>query len=438
VETSGTSGVPKHLPVTATWARGVSDAQRLWVLAMLRDHPGVADGSALTIVSPAEHARSPGGLPIGANTGRMHLAQPWWIRIRYPVPYRVFAIPDPEVRTYTLLRFALQAKLRTITTANPSTLLLLARRLQAWQEPLSRDLRDGTLRSGPAAGLAGGLRRTLEWRLRRREVPTDWRLARLWDLACINCWQGGPASYFASRLPAAIGADTPLREVGITASEGYFALPLGPTLGGGVMWSLGHVMEFIGDDGDPRWGWELEVGEQVRLVVTTEAGLYRYDLRDTLEVVDRVGRTPVLRFVGKAGRYLNATGEKVAEAQVSEALRDATSVLGLAPAGFTARVRWGEVPCVSLAVEGVPEALLPSLGDAFDKALQSVNLEYESKRTTGRLAPVVTESLPSGTYLRYRQQRVAAGAPEGQVKDPVVALDAGEWSRLQSAATGET
>lgn len=434
LETSGTTGTPKHLPVTATWARGVSEAQQLWVLAMLRDHPAVADGAALTIVSAAVHGRSPGGLPIGSNTGRMHRAQPWWIRARYPVPYKVFTIQDPDVRTYCLLRFALQARLKTITTANPSTLLLLGRRLEAWREPLSRDLADGTLQHGPAAGLSPAFRASLRWRLRKRPVPRDWRIGRLWDLACVNCWQGGPAAYFVSRLPEALGADIPLREVGITASEGYFAIPLGADWGGGVLWPMGHVMEFIGDDGRARWGWELEPGEQVRLVVTTEAGLYRYDLKDTLEVVGRCRNAPVLRFVGKTGRYLNATGEKVSEAQVSAAIRDATAALGLAPEGFTVRLEWGEVPRFVLAVEGVEPERIAGLGVAFDAALRRENLEYESKRGTARLAPALAQRLPGGTYLRYRRARVAAGAPEGQVKDPVLALDDVEWGRLRAAA----
>jgi hypothetical protein len=259
-------------------------------------------------------------------------------------------------------------------------------------------------------------------------------MGRIWDLACVNCWQGGPAAYFTSRLPAALGADVPLREVGITASEGYFAIPFGPDQGGGVMWPLGHVLEFIGDDGRARWGWELEPGEQVRLVVTTEAGLYRYDLKDTLEVVGRAGAAPILRFVGKSGRYLNATGEKVAEAQISAAVRDAVAEAGAAPVGFTARLEWGEVPRFVLAVEGLDAAARGRLAAAFDEALQRVNLEYESKRGTARLAPAAVEPLPDGTYLRFRRARVAAGAPEGQVKDPIVALDDTEWGRLRAAA----
>jgi hypothetical protein len=432
LETSGTTGTPKHLPVTATWARGVAEAQQLWILALLRDHPAVAQGKALTVVSPAVHARSPGKLPIGANTGRMLLAQPWWVRARYPVPYRVVTLESPEVRQYALLRFALQADLRTITTANPSTVLLLCRRLLEWQDDLARDLAGGTLRHGPARALSRRDRVALELRLRRRPVPSDWRPAALWNLATINCWKGGAASYFVSRLPDAWGADVPVREVGITASEGYFAIPLSDGDAGGVFWPLGHLMEFVREDGTLRWAWELEVGERVRLIVTTEAGLYRYDLQDTLEVVGRCANAPVFRFIGKSGRFLNATGEKVSEAQVSEAMRHAANATGQSPIGFTARLSWGEVPHITLAAEGSPDP--SALAHAFERALQEINLEYASKRGTHRLAAAAPEALPEGTYLRYRAARVAAGAPEGQVKDPVLALTELEWERLAGAA----
>ena len=124
LETSGTTGRAKHLPVTPSWAHSCAEAQSLWVLAMVRDHEAVTRGSALTVVSPRVHARSPGGLPIGSNTGRMHEAQPWYVRARYPVPTRVFSYTPSELRLYGLLRFALQGEISSITTANPSTQLV--------------------------------------------------------------------------------------------------------------------------------------------------------------------------------------------------------------------------------------------------------------------------------------------------------------------------
>ncbi len=430
LETSGTTGRPKRLPVTPAWARTVGEAQFFWILALVRDHEALSKGAALTVVSPAEHARSAGGLPIGANTGRMHLAQPWWLRLRYPVPYSVFSLAPTELKHYAILRFALGKTISSITTANPSTLLLLCRRLLEWAEPLSRDLADGTLRHGPAEALDPSARRWLEWRLRKTRPPEDWRPAKIWDLAVVNCWKGGPAAYFAARVPEALGAPVPVREVGITASEGYFAVPLGDW-DGGVLWTLGHLMEFATEDGRLLGGWELEPGQRARLVITTEAGLYRYDLDDVVEVIGMCGRTPVLRFVGKGRRLLNVLGERVTEEQVSQAMRAAAEQAGLAPVGFTLGVEAGLRPRYRLLVElSRPDPDPSRLAVALDHALVERNVEYAGRRESGRMDPPVVVLADAGTFLRYRQARVARGAPEGQVKDPVLALDDAEWSRV--------
>ncbi len=434
LETSGTTGRPKLLPSTRTWEASVSAAQKLWVLRMVGDHPEIGEGQALTVVSPRVHSTSAGGLPIGSNTGRMHEEQPWYVRVRYPIPSAVYALKPSQLKWYALLRYALQTDISSITTANPSTILLMCRLLQEWRLELSHDLADGTLRHGPARFLGRLERFKLERRLRRVAPPADFRPAHIWSLKLVNCWKGGPAGYFTARLPEALGADVPIREVGITASEGYFALPLGDDWPGGVMWPLGHVLEFIGDDGRPRFGWELEVGERVRLVITTEAGLFRYDLADTLEVVGRVGQLPVLRFVGKTGRWLNATGEKVTEAQVSAAMKRAVSTTpGVPVAGFSARTRWAEVPTIEVAVEGGDDGQAAELIRAFDLALRAENVEYDTKRESARLGEATALPVPDGTFARWRAARVADGAPDGQVKDPIIAVSDEEWDRVMAA-----
>jgi hypothetical protein len=165
-------------------------------------------------------------------------------------------------------------------------------------------------------------------------------------------------------------------------------------------------------------------------MVTTEAGLYRYDLDDVVECIGRCGETPVIRFVGKGRRALNALGERVTEAQAAEALRQAAERTGLYPIGFTLGARLGEVPRYRLAVELADEDDPTPLAAAVDAALRALNVEYEGRRESGRLGPPVVRRVVPGTFLGYRQRRVAAGAPEGQVKDPVLSLDDEEWARV--------
>jgi len=411
VKTSGTTGVPKLLPVTDTWAREVADAQALWVLAMVAEQEAVTRGRALTTVGAATEGLTPSGKPYGSNTGRMQRAQPWLVRRRMAVPFDVFTLPDAELRHYCLLRLALAQDVRTWTTANPSTLLVLARAFQQHRDALERDLADGTLCHGPARELPAAWRWRWWLRLRRRRLP-EWRLTAAWELASINCWKGGAAPFFIERLPAALGATVPVREVGISASEGYFAIPLHSSWTGGVAWADGHLLELVADDGQVFGLHDVPVGATYRLVISTTAGLLRYDMNDLVRVEGRYGATPVLSFVGKGRDVLSVTGEKVAEAQAAQAV--SRSLRG-EPVGFSVGVRLAEVSTYVVAVEGaVVDAAV------FDTALCALNNEYASKRSSGRLTQAQALVVPDGTFARYRAERLAQGAVDGQVKDPVL------------------
>jgi len=430
LETSGTTGRPKHIPVTRSWEESVQRAQRLWSLGLAKEQPRMANGKLFSLVSPTTHGESPGGLPIGSNTGRIRSAQPFWVRRRYAVPDAVMGIEDAIVRQYVSLRFGMMADVRAITTANPSLLLLLFRRLNEWREELSQDIRDGTLRCGPASSIPTALREGLERGLRPSDVPHAWTPTERWDLASVNCWKGGPATFFANRLEEALGG-VPVRELGVNASEGTFAFPLSQDWPGSVLWVGGHILEFIDSAGEPRWSWELEEGQQYRLVVSTSAGLWRYDMQDIVEVVGACENTPMVRFVGKAGRFLNGVGERVTGAQVSEALKS----LGEALVGFTVAVRMGEVPRYVIAFEGKIDGTM--LTERLDHGLSELNVEYASKRKSERLGAPEFHALPQGHYARYRSRLVANGAPDGQLKDPILATNAEEWGRVIGGLQGK-
>ena len=373
LKTSGTTGPAKFLPVTKVWSDAVSEAQSLWRLGLVRDHEAITKGKVLTVVSPGREGVLPSGIPWGSNTGRMRSKQPWIVKMRYSVPDEVHAIGDPSARLYTILRFALNQEISSITTANPSTVLMIARGLREFQGSLAEDCLAGELARGPASELPEALRKRLGRHLKCVRPPEDWRPAKIWDLSVINCWKGGPAPFFIDQFEAALGGPVPVREVGITASEGYFAIPLTDSDAGGVAWMCGALLEFESPTGQILFAWELEKGVPYRLIISTTSGLYRYDLDDVVEVVGHIGKLPRLRFLRKGSNMLNITGEKVSEDQVVSAVR---ALVGAAEiVGFTASHLLGEIPAVIVGIESEQSLPLKS-AEALDRLLQEQNVEY--------------------------------------------------------------
>lgn len=425
VRTSGTTAEPKLLPVTEPWAREVAEAQQIWTLAMARSDARLATGRVLVSVGRVDEGRTASGHVVGSNTGRMAAAQPWWTRVRYAVPAAVAALPDPSVRRYVALRIALGRDVRLWTTANPTTILAGCRALAQHAESLRADLADGTLTHGPAADLPWRARAALWPHLRRRRLPADLRPAKVWDLAAVTCWKGGAVGAFAGALPVALGADVPVWEPGISASEGFFAVALDASWRGGVAWLPGHLLEFVpAEGGEPVGAAEVEVGRTYRLVISTTAGLYRYDLDDHVRVAGWWNSAPQLVFVGKGSDVSSITGEKLTAEQVGLAMGRAVGTTQVV--GFSLALRLGDVPRYTFVAEGPID---DAAGHRLDEALRDVNLEYASKRADGRLGPVDVLRVPDGAYGRLRDERLAAGAAEGQVKDPVF-LDAAALARL--------
>src|SRR5262249_9806497 len=118
------------------------------------------------------------------------------------------------------------------------------------------------------------------------------------------------------------------------------------------------------------------------------------------------------------------TGEKLTEEQVRVALLYAVRQLGLKQVKhFTAAVQLGHPPSYACFVElegELPEPVLGEFVRVFDQSLRSQNSEYEDKRETRRLGAPKLTLLPAGTFTRLRQERVSAGAPEAQVKIPLL------------------
>ena len=143
------------------------------------------------------------------------------------------------------------------------------------------------------------LRTLIESHLKQTSLPIKWSLANALPLSVIGCWTGGPARWFVKQFSTVLGGDVPVRDVGVTASEGYFAIPLSSDWDGGVLWNHGELLEFQDDTGSVYWGWELEQGKEYSLIISARNGLLRYAMLIVYESLGFMITLPLLPSLAK-------------------------------------------------------------------------------------------------------------------------------------------
>jgi hypothetical protein len=446
--TSGTTGRSKYIPVTPSYLREYNHGVQVHTYQMLTDFPDILEGKALVSASGDIEGYTESGLPYGAISGHVAHTQPAFVRGFYAIPYEISKIKQFDSKYYLTLRYALAADIRILLTPNPSSLLLLAEKMTVYADELIYDIRHGTVNpafvpENASTRLTSDVRPDprraddLSAHLRRngRLLPAD-----AWpNLRIITCWKGGTMPLYLRKVPTYFG-DCPIRDLGYMATEGRGATPLVNSGAGGVLNITSHFFEFVPADqiDDPAPDFltcdELESNREYYVHFTTSAGLYRYDINDVIRVVDFFHHTPVIQFVRKGQGITSITGEKLTEPQVTAALLQAMDMCALDIEHVTACVEWDEPPHYAfyaelsdLSTERECQGFLAQI----DRALCAQNIEYEGKRSSGRLGVPVLKRVARGSYDALRQLRVAEGAPETQVKFPHLSPDMKFGERLR-------
>ncbi|MGW3917848.1 hypothetical protein ACWEBX_41400 [Streptomyces sp. NPDC005070] len=118
-----------------------------------------------------------------------------------------------------------------------------------------------------------------------------------------------------------------------------------------------------------------------------------------------------MHFVHRDGVFHSFTGEKITEAEVTQAIKQGMAGLGLDTGLYMCGPQWAEPPYYVVAAEvPVPgRGLDRSLSQAVDRELCEVNIEYASKRDSGRLGPLRVRTVPLDAITAYAESRRQAG-----------------------------
>jgi GH3 auxin-responsive promoter len=444
--TSGSTSKPKYVPVTPSFVRAKSYAfQTFWNLVR-ESYPGVDRGSVIFNFSDSgrEH-RTSGGLLCSSESSFWNAC--WRVaggKARCPFPSEIMYVMDSEARYYAITRILLETDITVLMTLNPSTLLLLGDVIHREGARLIEDIERGGVSKGAgmpremqdyiAAHFPGNPSRArkLENVISRAEGA---RASEIWpNLQLVVCWRSPMTRSYLDLLGPFLGS-TPQRDYLMMASEGVMAMPFRDGISGGILPIHTHFYEFIPaeavDQSSPPTllAHEVEAGESYVVVLTTSAGLYRYNIGDVVRVRDFHGSTPVLEFLHRTGHTSSLTGEKLTEGQVAAAVCEMGTRFGLTIKGFTLCPVTRPFPHYVLLAE-VESHLSAGEGRAFvaavDEELGIRNLEYRSKRKSRRLGSPELWLVAPGSYDSLRQQRTTQGANDAQVKVACLTRDL-EW-----------
>ena len=209
------------------------------------------------------------------------------------------------------------------------------------------------------------------------------------------------------------------------ASEGFFGLqdnPTDPAMN--LMIDYGIFYEFIPmeelNDEQPTVLplWDIEVGKNYAMVISTSCGLWRYMIGDTIKFTQKNPYKFII--TGRTKFFINAFGEELIVDNAEKGLTEACAECGAEVLEYTAapvfmdehgkcRHQW----LIEFSKE--PEDI-NTFAHILDQALQKINSDYEAKRYKDiTLQPLEIIKARSGVFNDWLKQKGKLG---GQHKIP--------------------
>ena len=435
VPSGGSTRAKKLVPYTSPLRRQFRQAIGAWIHDLYGARPSLRRGCAYWSITPvATGAEMWAGrsVPIGFDEDSAYLgrATRWLVDATMAVPPTVRLIADVEAFRYVTVLFLLRRRdLRLISVWHPSFLLFLLDAMRAHWPALLRDVRDGTCRPkgdvpGDVVMAFAGYWSPAPARAAELEYADPQDPRSIWPgLGLVSCWADAHAALPARALADAMPG-VEVQPKGLIATEAFVTLPFA---NGWPLAVTSHFSEFVDEHGAVHPAWGLAEGGVYSVAVTTAGGLWRYRLHDRVRVEGFVGRTPSLRFIGKADHVSDLFGEKLSEGFVGEVLRELLARLPRPPTfAMLAPDESAAGPCYTLYVDA-DQHLPPT--DRLDRLLRA-NPHYEYCRRLGQLAaPRVFRILGSGAFERFTERGRRKGQRLGDIKAAALSAEAG-WSRV--------
>jgi len=163
---------------------------------------------------------------------------------------------------------------------------------------------------------------------------------------------------------------------------------------------------------------EVEIDKNYAIIITTNAGLWRYQIGDTVRFTST---SPYkIKVSGRTKHHINVFGEELIIENAEEALRKTTKITNSEIVDYTVApifMQDKEKGAHQWVIEfKTPPKSLEEFGDILDQCIQNVNSDYEAKRYNNTtLNPLKIQQARKGLFYDWLKMKDKLG---GQHKIP--------------------
>lgn len=209
------------------------------------------------------------------------------------------------------------------------------------------------------------------------------------------------------------------------ASEGFFAFQDSQKekgmlllLNSGIFYEFIEASKFYDEKAKRLTIGEVEIGVNYVMIISTNAGLWGYNIGDTVQFTS----TKPFRVIvsGRIKHFISAFGEHVIGKEVEQAINEAMKKFQFSISEFTVAPQTNpikdELPYHEWLIEfQSPPQNLPEIANFMDKSMQDQNTYYKDLIEGKVLQPLKISNLNEGSFNKYMKSQGKLG---GQNKVP--------------------
>ncbi|MBI2786106.1 MAG: GH3 auxin-responsive promoter family protein [Legionella longbeachae] len=393
-ETSGTSGVRKFFPITASFQKQFQRTMPPFIYSLTQRYSGLFKEKILYLVAVDSHKNSPSGIPSGWISNFNYRNLPSLIKRFYALPDAIF--DNSEVYTKWSALYALASDLSAVFAVTPMVIdAFVERCVKDFEHFLPYLLGEKAVPDFLPAVQISKKRQQYLSQLNQKSLNT---VKDFWpSMSVVGCWTSGLCDYPARQLEKLLGPEIDLVDGTFSATEGWLTVPL-DNLPGGFLHPGAHIAEFIEESYEIKkenllQAWELEQGKNYQLILTTAMGFVRYHIKDVLKCTGFLNNSPRLEFCYKTQMLklesCSITGQEL-QSMISSISVD------IAPHWFFARNSLGnKIVLVTDDTVNIPDSVLTQMHEG----LIQINEPYAHSVVVKEVLPMVLLQLPMEELL---------------------------------------